>query len=169
VASILAYCANCENEFTVQDLDGGNVINFTSSRGRECRVHARCPKGSYYPEMPPKFVDETHDQYTDRLTGADGTDRRPYDHNRYRQCSLGWHDECSAERVGEVGPDGCACPHHTDPDYRTLDEQERDEYVAEATRIIRSVFAAAKLPEELDDASFVAAESVVRLFDEDDD
>lgn len=51
---------------------------------------------------------ETPEKYTDRLTGADRTDRRPYDHERNRQCSIGYHDECS-------DPDGvnCECPCHT--------------------------------------------------------
>ena len=69
--------------------------------------------GRYYPDMPPRLPGETPDQYTDRLTGADRTDRRPYDHRRNRQCSIGWHDECSdrdnpADRT-------CECPCHTTP------------------------------------------------------
>ena len=62
---------------------------------------------NYYPEMPPVFDGETAAQYTDRLTGADGTNRVPYNHRRKRQCSIGWHNECS-------DPDGeeCECPCH---------------------------------------------------------
>ena len=69
---------------------------------------AAVERGRWYPEMPPALPGETDDQYTDRLTGADGTDRRPYDHPRNRQCSIGYHDECS-------DPDGerCKCPCHT--------------------------------------------------------
>jgi len=72
-------------------------------------------RGRWYPEMPPALPGETADQYTDRLIGADGTDRRPYDHPRNRQCSIGWHDECS-------DPDGerCKCPCHT-PEGRALE------------------------------------------------
>ncbi|HTY35375.1 hypothetical protein [Mycobacterium sp.] len=53
---------------------------------------------------------ETPDAYTDRLTGADRTNRRPYDHRRNRQCSIGYHDECS-DPVGET----CECPCHMTP------------------------------------------------------
>jgi hypothetical protein len=121
--------------------------------------------------MPPKYVDETTDQYTDRLTGADRTDRRPYDHNRYRQCSIGWHDECSATRTDDTGPGGCECPHHTDPDYKTLDEQERDMRIAVAERLIKdSIYAARNAGRTVDDAAHAAAVEVVDvLFDEDDE
>lgn len=63
--------------------------------------------GTHYPEMPPSLSGETDAQYTDRLTGADKTDRVPYDHTRYRQCSIGWHQSCS-------DPNGhsCECPCH---------------------------------------------------------
>jgi hypothetical protein len=67
-------------------------------------------RSEFYPEMPPGLPGETDDDYTDRLTGADGTGRVPYDHRRRRQCSIGWHDECS-------DPDGddCKCPCHRFP------------------------------------------------------
>jgi hypothetical protein len=64
-------------------------------------------RGRYYPEMPPAFPGETDDEYTDRLTGADQTDRRPYDHKRFRQCSIGYHKECT-DPSGEY----CKCPCH---------------------------------------------------------
>lgn len=66
-------------------------------------------KGRWYPDMPPGLPGETDEQYTDRLTGADGTDRRPYDHTRFRQCSIGYHGECSRLRTGD---EGCQCPCH---------------------------------------------------------
>lgn len=68
----------------------------------------------HYPEMPPFLGDETLAQYTDRLTGADGADRRPYDHDRLRQCSIGWHEECTQEPgMRWEGPYvGCECPCH---------------------------------------------------------
>lgn len=66
-------------------------------------------RGRWYPEMPPSLPGEDDGAYTDRLTGADGTDRRPYDHKRNRQCSIGYHDECSDPK-GEV----CKCPCHTE-------------------------------------------------------
>lgn len=64
-------------------------------------------RGRWYPNMPPALPGETDDQYTNRLTGADGADRIPYDHRRNRQCSIGWHEKCS-------DPDGeqCQCPCH---------------------------------------------------------
>jgi hypothetical protein len=65
-------------------------------------------RGRWYPGMPPALPDETPAAYTDRLTGADRTDRRPYDHARNRQCSIGYHDECS-DPAGET----CECPCHT--------------------------------------------------------
>lgn len=65
--------------------------------------------GRYYPDMPPALDGEGPTEYTDRLTGADQTGRRPYDHGRFRQCSLGWHDQCS-----DPGGDECECPCHTD-------------------------------------------------------
>lgn len=64
-------------------------------------------RGRWYPEMPPALPGETDDQYTNRLTGADKTGRRPYDHPRNRQCSLGYHEECS-DPAGER----CKCPCH---------------------------------------------------------
>lgn len=67
-------------------------------------------KGRYYPDMPPPLPDERADEYTNRLTGADRTDRRPYDHARFRQCSIGYHDECSDPAGYE-----CGCPCHTTP------------------------------------------------------
>lgn len=60
-------------------------------------------KGSWWPEMPPAHSDEDDDAYTDRLLSPDS----PYDHHRNRQCSIGYHDECSDPR-GER----CECPCH---------------------------------------------------------
>lgn len=64
--------------------------------------------GRYYPDMPPMLPGETDEQYADRLTGADGTGRRPYDHRRFRHCAIGWHGECDDD--GEE----CGCPCHSD-------------------------------------------------------
>lgn len=66
-------------------------------------------RGRWYPAPAPALDGETADAYTNRLIGTDGTDRRPYDHPRNRQCSIGYHTECSA-RVGG----GCGCPCHFD-------------------------------------------------------
>lgn len=69
---------------------------------------ATVERGRWYPNGPPKLPGETDEQYTDRLTGADRTGRVPYDHRRNRQCSIGWHEECSdREHSGR-----CKCPHH---------------------------------------------------------
>lgn len=64
-------------------------------------------RGTHYPDMPPVLPGEDDDAYTNRLTGADRTGRVPYDHSRRRQCSIGWHGECS-------DPNGysCECPCH---------------------------------------------------------
>ena len=76
----------------------------------------------YFPEMPPMLDGETAEQYTDRLTGADGTARVPYDHRRYRQCSLGYHDECS-DPAGDI----CECPCHRTalPAVQEVEKKER--------------------------------------------
>jgi len=62
---------------------------------------------NYYPDMPPQFENETDNQYTDRLTDADKTNRVPYNHQRNRQCSIGYHDECT-----DPEGDKCKCPCH---------------------------------------------------------
>jgi hypothetical protein len=66
-------------------------------------------RGTWYPTPPPSLPGETDDAYTDRLTGADGTGREPYNHRRNRQCSIGYHTECS-DPAGTT----CKCPHHAD-------------------------------------------------------
>jgi len=75
-------------------------------RGEQTQIVIPCPAL----EMPPMLPGESHGDYTDRLTGADGTDRIPYKEHRFRQCSIGWHDECS-DPAGEE----CQCPCHTPP------------------------------------------------------
>lgn len=66
-------------------------------------------RARHFPDLPPRPPGESDDAYTDRLTGADGTGRVPYDHSRNRQCSIGWHSECS-DPLGGV----CQCPCHTE-------------------------------------------------------
>lgn len=75
-------------------------------------------KARWYPEMPPGLPDETDEQYTDRLTGADRTDRIPYDHVRNRQCSIGYHDECSERHIVEADARRCQCPCHSEAEQR---------------------------------------------------
>jgi hypothetical protein len=70
---------------------------------------ATIERGRWYPSPAPGLDGESDDAYTDRLAGANGTDRRPYDHPRSRECSIGWHSECS-DPSGAV----CKCPHHAD-------------------------------------------------------
>ena len=62
----------------------------------------------WYPQMPPKLDGETAEAYTNRLTGADGTNRRPCNHRRGRQCSIGYHNECS----DRTNSGQCECPCH---------------------------------------------------------
>jgi hypothetical protein len=66
-------------------------------------------KARWYPSPAPGLDGENADAYTSRLTGALGAELCPYDHARYRQCSIGYHTECS-------DPEGerCKCPHHED-------------------------------------------------------
>lgn len=63
------------------------------------------PHGRWYPEMPPAHDGETDEAYTNRLLGVGQPS--PYDHPRNRQCSIGWHDECSDRSGGR-----CLCPCH---------------------------------------------------------
>jgi hypothetical protein len=59
--------------------------------------------GRWYPNQPPALPNETDDAYTNRLLSGS-----VYDHKRNRQCSIGWHAECSdREHSGQ-----CECPHH---------------------------------------------------------
>jgi hypothetical protein len=71
-------------------------------------------RGRWYPEMPTPLPYEKPDAYTDRLTGADRTNRRPYDHPRNRQCSIGYHDECTSWRAIDLDQmsTACKCPCH---------------------------------------------------------
>ena len=59
-------------------------------------------------DMPPKKTDETLEQYTDRLTG-NGDVPPPYCRNR--QCSIGWHNECT-DPAGKRCKCPCHCPPH---------------------------------------------------------
>lgn len=61
----------------------------------------------WYPNQPPKLPGETADDYTNRLLGAGGH-TYPYDHRRGRQCSIGYHEECS----DRLNSGECGCPCH---------------------------------------------------------
>lgn len=77
--------------------------------------------GTYYPEMPSWEDGEGSASYTNRVLGCGGNPS-PYNHNRNRQCSIGFHSECSQRadhpKLGgrtTLGATGrCQCPHHTD-------------------------------------------------------
>lgn len=57
----------------------------------------------WYPNQPPALPGESDDAYANRLLGGG-----IYDHRRNRQCSIGWHAECSdRDHSGR-----CECPHH---------------------------------------------------------
>lgn len=89
--------------------------------GSDTPPAAVAAKGMFFPEMPPALPGETDDQYTNRLTGYSGEDLIPYDHDRNRQCSIGWHEECSErdlspfEARADLEKSGrhCKCPCHT--------------------------------------------------------
>lgn len=111
----------------------------------------------YYPEMPPGLPDETSTQYTDRLTGADGTGRSPYDHRRFRQCSIGFHDECS-DPAGEQ----CECPCHEVAPLRTAaGVHTNEEWEAQAWRLDASLTTALQEKDQWHDAA-VQAEGDIR-------
>lgn len=63
----------------------------------------------WYPCPPPRLDGENDDSYAGRLTGADGTGREPYDHERSPGCSAGRHSECP-----DPAGTACRCPHHHD-------------------------------------------------------
>lgn len=69
-------------------------------------VTTQVERGRWYPNMPPPLPGETDEQYTNRMLGVGGSS--PYDHSRNRQCSIGWHEECSdRDNSGR-----CECPCH---------------------------------------------------------
>jgi hypothetical protein len=98
-------------------------------------MNATVTKGRWYPEMPPALPGEDGNRYTDRLAGYHGQDQTPYDHVRYRECSLGWHATCS-QNDHDPARSGCECPHHTDPTFIALREHGASEDTPEyLTRI----------------------------------
>lgn len=118
-------------------------------------------KGRWYPEMPPALDGETPEQCTDRLTGADRTHRQPYDHNRNRQCSIGYHDECSDNGVVDGN---CKCPHHTDRNYLSGAEQEREDVREEIERLVKDAFYDERnAGGTMDQAARTASEKVVAM------
>lgn len=99
--------------------------------------------GRFYPQMPPALEGESSEDYTKRLMGASGSAPRPYDHKRNRQCSIGYHDECS-DPEGE----SCECPchrtespspRHDDPRPFALLRDVDDDEVSGTGRVARGV------------------------------
>ncbi|HEX4395723.1 MAG TPA: hypothetical protein VH084_29960 [Mycobacterium sp.] len=115
-------------------------------------------RGRYYPEMPPGLPGETDAQYTDRLTGADRTERRPYDHRRNRQCSIGYHDECS-DPAGEE----CECPCHAEQMVLRYSEVHTNaEWEQQAAALDASLHRALQEKDQWHDVAKVAEERLER-------
>jgi hypothetical protein len=90
----LAKDTQCTGQCEASDCDCGQETD---------EVREALAKGRWYPQMPPGLDHEDDDAYTNRLLGQDN----PYDHYRNRQCSIGYHNECS-DPVGKE----CECPCH---------------------------------------------------------
>lgn len=83
------------------------------------------PKGRYdVPVMFPIAEGETPEAWTNRINGEGAS------LGTYRQCSIGWHDECSQRFEGEDAECRCAC-HLLIPD-DIDDEGDDDEDEADA-------------------------------------
>ena len=79
--------------------------------------------GRWFPRQPPAYDGEDDGAYTDRLLGVGQPS--PYNHPRNRQCSIGYHGECSERDMPmldpwpaliaavDAGGRSCACPCHT--------------------------------------------------------
>lgn len=69
------------------------------------------PETSLQPEgrveltkLYPRWRDETMEAWTDRLLM-----NHSRTHGTYRQCSIGWHDECSQRHLGAEAECNCIC------------------------------------------------------------
>jgi len=98
---------------------------------------AEVQRDRWYPSPAPSPANENRDAYTNRLTGADKTNREPYDHRRNRQCSIGYHTECS-ERNSFRG--SCECPCHADYRNSELQEPLSSAVLEEASQALASVY-----------------------------
>lgn len=85
-------------------------------------------RGTWYPTLPPSLPGETDGSYTNRLLDPS---RAPYNHRRNRQCSIGYHTECS-DRTGAT----CQCPHHAD----TGPDAEPASVVVDGANILASLW-----------------------------
>ncbi len=114
----------------------------------------------WYPSPAPALEGETDDGYADRLTGAYRPAVVPYDHLRNRQCSIGWHLECS-ERV-RLSPTAAASP-------AAWIAAQRDEQAARGTGTCQcpchaDVAALLELPDPLPPALNLAAARLSKLY-----
>lgn len=71
-------------------------------------------QAKWYPDPCPRFDNETDDAFTNRLSRHGSTN--PYNHKRFRECSLGYHLTCSCNHGRNSG---CECPHHNEKEYES--------------------------------------------------
>jgi len=104
----------------------------------ECTA-ATVTRARWFPSQPPMLAGEDIDAYTGRLTGCQGPELVPYDHPRNRQCSIGYHGECSERReplaasqaeLAAASGRSCQCPCHTEAGRAQLRVDELEELVA---------------------------------------
>lgn len=98
---------------------------------------AEVVKGKWYPAPVPSLPEESDVDYTNRMLGLAGKES-PYDHIRYRECSLGYHRSCTQRAVlglrnaftdNKLSYTGkCQCPCHFD-DYSLVAEESLREAV----------------------------------------
>ena len=87
--------------------NGGFIADARESLPRLCEI-VRVMADALRKAMKPAPCPEGFKgEYTDWLTGADGTRKQPNPQQRNRQCSIGYHRECT-------DPEGvrCKCPCH---------------------------------------------------------
>lgn len=92
----------------LRTIGGGDVDEIL---GMDVSVASMGPSvGQWYPVPPPARTGEGQVSYTERMLGRNGH-VSPFDHERNRQCALGFHNECS-DKTGVT----CRCPHHREPE-----------------------------------------------------
>lgn len=92
-------------------------------------------RGKWYPAPVPPLPEESDVDYTNRMLGLSGK-QSPYDHLRYRECSLGYHRSCTQRgelgiadvftdnKLGYIGK--CQCPCHLDSYSLVAEESLRE-------------------------------------------
>ena len=102
-------CITCEQNDVITRLAEENENLQKSSDGwRGMAEKLATALESWDPPLPPKLPNETPRDFTDRLLS-----KGAYLEHRNRQCSIGYHDECTDQN----GYD-CKCPCHSFPDLR---------------------------------------------------